>query len=222
MSKVISWPCVSFVTQIQNPCSESSDTPAVASTIGKMAIVILVMFSYPLQVHPCRASIDAVLKWRPGRRADSPNGSPSRGGSVPLIAAKTNPKAEQMSDTRFAIITTTIVILSYIVAMTVSSLAAVLGYVGSTGSTTISFILPGLMYYRISAPDSPHHQKLLKEDDDEVEEGDPEASLLGFGRFKIPRWNQGLLRRLSLALAIYGGCVMVTCLAINTALHAMH
>src|ERR1700710_1140495 len=42
--------------------------PAVASTIGRAAIVILVMFSYPLQVHPCRASVDAVSKWRPSRR----------------------------------------------------------------------------------------------------------------------------------------------------------
>ena len=47
----------------------SQYTPSVASTIGRAAIVVLVMFSYPLQVHPCRASVDAVSKWRPtGRR----------------------------------------------------------------------------------------------------------------------------------------------------------
>ena len=34
--------------------------PSVAVTIGRAAIVVLVMFSFPLQVHPCRASIDAV------------------------------------------------------------------------------------------------------------------------------------------------------------------
>ena len=198
------------------------DTPAVASTIGKTAIVIMVMFSYPLQVHPCRASVDAVLKWRPGRRVESPNGSPSRGGSVPLLTARNNPRAEPMSDTRFAVITTTILILSYIVAMTVSSLAAVLGYVGSTGSTTISFILPGFLYYKISSPDSPHHQKLMKEDDDEVESDSVQDHLLGDGGSKAPGWTKGLLRRLSFALAIYGICVMVTCLAINTFFHALH
>lgn len=71
-----------------------------------------------------------------------------------------------MSDLRFATITTAILVLSYITALTVSSLDRVLAYVGSTGSTAISFILPGLFYYKISDPDSPHHQRLSKEDDD--------------------------------------------------------
>ncbi|KAH0296917.1 hypothetical protein KCU71_g13667, partial [Aureobasidium melanogenum] len=112
-----------------------------------------------------------------------------------------------MSDRRFAIITTVIIILSYIVAMTVSSLSVVLAYVGSTGSTSISFILPGLFYYKISSPDSPHHQRLLKEDDDEEAEVDGEVVTSG--------WN-GILRKLSLGLAIYGLLVMVVCLITNT------
>jgi len=29
--------------------------------VGQLAIVILVLFSYPLQVHPCRSCIDKVL-----------------------------------------------------------------------------------------------------------------------------------------------------------------
>lgn len=183
-----------------------------ASTIGKAAIVVLVMFSYPLQVHPCRASVDAVLKWRPASRkqADysSANGSPSR--SFLLNPASMSQKGRgEMSDRRFAIITTAIIILSYTVAMTVSSLSVVLAYVGSTGSTSISFILPGLFYYKISSPDSPHHQRLMKEDDDEEADVDGEAEASG--------WNSGsILRRLSLLLAIYGVVVMVVCLITNT------
>ncbi|KAJ9625757.1 hypothetical protein H2203_004519 [Taxawa tesnikishii (nom. ined.)] len=151
-------------------------TPSVASTVGKAAIVVLVMFSYPLQVHPCRASVDAVLKWRPIKRNSSEfsstAGSPSRSS---LLGQSMKPGAKpargEMSETRFAAITTVIIILSYIVAMTVSSLENVLAYVGSTGSTSISFILPGLFYYKISSPDSLHHQRLMKEDDDEEEYG---------------------------------------------------
>lgn len=158
--------------------------PSASSTIGRLAIVILVMFSYPLQVHPCRASVDAVISWRPIRnsirRTASP--SPSRSSqhlSAPLLGPPKPsnggvggsplqpPKAEPMSELRFAVITTVIIILSYVVAMTVSSLEKVLAYVGSTGSTAISFILPGIFYYKISAPDSPHHQRLLKDEDDE-------------------------------------------------------
>ncbi|KAG9552698.1 putative amino acid transporter, partial [Aureobasidium melanogenum] len=160
--------------------------------------------------HPCRASVDAVLKWRPASRKQpeyaSVNGSPSR--STLLNSGNNSQRGRgEMSDRRFAIITTAIIILSYIVAMTVSSLSVVLAYVGSTGSTSISFILPGLFYYKISSPDSPHHQRLLKEDDDEEAEVDGEVVSGG--------WNN-ILRKLSLGLAIYGLLVMVVCLITNT------
>jgi len=38
-----------------------------AATFGRAAIVILMLFSYPLQCHPCRGSLDKVFAWRPGR-----------------------------------------------------------------------------------------------------------------------------------------------------------
>lgn len=155
-----------------------------------------------------------------------------------------------MSDVRFAILTTIILILGYIVALTVVSLERVLAYVGSTGSTSISFILPGLFYYKISDPDSIHHQRLTKEDDDamsvsesESDDGEGDEGLLGrsvesihsvasgsSGRTKSTksswrcrrkwRWdmehiNPEVLRGASLALAIYGICVMAVCLAMN-------
>lgn len=189
-----------------------------ASTIGKAAIVVLVMFSYPLQVHPCRASVDAVLKWRPVKRFESPSASPSR--VAPLLAGKSwhTAKGDGMGETRFAAITTAIIVFSYLVAMSVSSLEKVLAYVGSTGSTSISFILPGLFYYKISSPDSPQHQRLIKEDDDESDEpnGDEDEGLLGGTSMKSGNWRKNLLRRSSLALAIYGVVVMITCLITNT------
>ncbi|MCJ1473916.1 hypothetical protein MMC13_002572 [Lambiella insularis] len=194
--------------------------PSVASTIGKAAIVVLVMFSYPLQVHPCRASVDAVLKWRPRKKADSRNSSPSRSGSSPLLTSLKGSvaKGDGISEIHFAAITTAIIVLSYIVAMTVSSLEKVLAYVGSTGSTSISFILPGLFYYKISSPNSPHHQRLMKENDDDREgsEDEEDEGLLGGKTFRSSSWRKTLLRKLSLALAIYGFAVMVTCLITNT------
>lgn len=194
------------------------DIPSIASTIGKAAIVILVMFSYPLQVHPCRASVDAVLKWRPyGLRASRISNSASPSRSVPLLApARPTARNDTISELRFAIITTVIIILSYTVAMTVSSLDKVLAYVGSTGSTSISFILPGLFYYKISSPDSIHHQQLSKEDDDDAsDDDDEEDTLIGQGNTKRLHWRKTILRKLSLALAIYGIFVMVICLATN-------
>ena len=87
-----------------------------------------------------------------------------------------------------------------------------LAYVGSTGSTSISFILPGLFYYKISNPESSHHQK-LKDDDDELSEDEYEEGG-GSGTGK-PGWRKGLLRKASLGLAFYGILVMITCLTMN-------
>jgi amino acid permease len=153
---------------------------------------------------------------------------------------------------RFAIITSVILIGSYTTALTVSSFDRVLAYVGSTGSTSISFILPGLFYYKISDPDSIHHQRLTKEDDDadlddetEVEDG-PEASgpgLLASGsirsgvsggsgpsrsrlrkkwRWDLEHLETYLLRKLALCLSIYGLIVMVVCLSMNIFFNAGH
>ncbi|KAL2801133.1 transmembrane amino acid transporter protein-domain-containing protein [Aspergillus keveii] len=202
--------------------------PGLWATIGRAAIVILVMFSYPLQCHPCRASVDAVLRWRPRPSASTNEGSPHRHPLLPGVPRGSRTQ-EAMSDLRFSIITTSILILSYIVAMTVSSLEAVLAYVGSTGSTSISFILPGIFYYKISAPDSPTHQRLMKEDDEaedgyvsgtsDVDDSSVQARPLtesGILRRHTRSWRRDLLRKLSLGLVIYGVIVMVTCLITNS------
>lgn len=195
---------------------------AAASTIGRLAIVILVMFSYPLQIHPCRASIDACLRWRP-RRRNQPEGSPSRNALINSTSKPGIPQSREMSDLKFAIISTGLIILSFITAMTVSSLEKVLAYVGSTGSTTISFILPGLFYYKISDPESPHHQRLVKDEDDEDEFHSGEVEGYVTSEAYVNRdWRRGLLRNLALALSMYGMVVMVVCLFTNTFLVAAH
>lgn len=230
--------------------------PAIASTIGKAAIVILVMFSVPLQVHPCRASLDAVMKWRPNR-ANSREDSPNNRNLLPTAAGPTDSHGAPLvaiSETRFALLTTLIIVLSYITALTVSQLDRVLAYVGATGSTSISFILPGLFYYKISDPDSIHHQRLAKEDDDvdavaaasdndddetEVASGSATGGVLEPGsrasakpsswwrirrrwRWDLEHIEHGLLRQLALCLAIYGICVMVVCLVLNSFFTVAH
>ncbi|KAK8075396.1 hypothetical protein PG997_010059 [Apiospora hydei] len=190
--------------------------PSVASTIAKAAIVVLVTFSIPLQVHPCH-----------------------HGPSAP------------MSDLRFALLTTAILVLSYCVALTHMSLERVLAYVGSTGSTSISFILPGLFYYKISDPESIHHQRLAKEDDDADtpvldDDSDDEENVLSQSmgslhgaptgnkasqmlwqwrkkfRWDMEHINPVHLRRAALALAIYGFIVMGTCLVLNMFVSVAH
>lgn len=148
-----------------------------------------------------------------------------------------------MSDLRFALITTVILTLAYITALSVSSLDRVLAFVGSTGSTSISFILPGLFYYKISDPDSIHHQRLAKEDDDMDGSDDSDAEDTGAlaqsthsiasaasaassrsrsawrsrrrWRWDLEHVDHSLLRKMALALAIYGMVVMTVCLTMN-------
>ncbi|GAP87201.2 putative AVT6-involved in amino acid efflux from the vacuole [Rosellinia necatrix] len=231
-------------------------TPSIASTIAKAAIVVLVTFSVPLQVHPCRASVDAVLKWRPNAVSGSQGrtSSPSNRLLLPTATRSDHGPSAPMSELRFAILTTILLVLAYTVALTVTSLERVLAYVGSTGSTAISFILPGLFYYKISDPDSIHHQRLTKEDDDalsvaasedddDITDNEGGEGLLGASVSSIRSGASGMstknkgpkspwrwrtkwrldmehlnpihLRRASLALALYGFCVMLVCLTMN-------
>ncbi|KAI9893494.1 MAG: hypothetical protein M1814_006791 [Vezdaea aestivalis] len=194
-----------------------------ASTIGKAAIILLVTFSYPLQVHPCRASIDAVLRWRPSLSKSQYAHLPTTNTSAAPTSRPTSPapllpqpqkhhphsasRAEPMSETRFALITTLVLVASYAVAMTVTSLEKVLAYVGSTGSTSISFILPGLFYWKISDPLA---ETQTKDDDDDGADEEEGWGLLGGKR------GERRLRRASITLAVYGVVVMVGCLVTNT------
>lgn len=63
----------------------------------------------------------------------------------------------------------------------------------------------------------------MKEDDDEEDEGggedeDEDQGLLGGvgAKLKNSAWRRNVLRKLSLALVVYGVVVMVTCLVTNT------
>ncbi|TFK51813.1 hypothetical protein OE88DRAFT_1679269 [Heliocybe sulcata] len=117
--------------------------------VGQLAIVILVLFSYPLQVHPCRNCLDKVF----------------HGGNVP----KTDTEVEEldeahgssdMSPMKHSLLTAGIIASSFTIAYFVDDLQMVLSFVGSTGSTTISFILPGLFYWKLTHND-PTANKVL-------------------------------------------------------------
>lgn len=190
-----------------------------------------------------------MLKWRPNRNRTQGNNGRSGSPLLNAPAARGDHAAGAMSDGRFALLTTLILTLAYITALSVSSLDRVLAFVGSTGSTSISFILPGLFYYKISDPDSIHHQRLMKEDDDMDDNGDTDVedsgalaqstgSLLsqasGSGgsssqwrwrkkwRWDLEHVDHGLLRKISLATAIYGIVVMAVCLIMNIFFAASH
>ncbi|KAJ1339106.1 hypothetical protein BSLG_006244 [Batrachochytrium salamandrivorans] len=118
-------------------------------TCGQLAIAVLVILSYPLQCHPARASFDKVFSFRRNKKHElttiSAVTNTIGGLSSPAIQAPSG----AMSTVRHSTITVCLLILSYLVAVSVSNLSTVLAFVGATGSTTIGYILPGLFYYRM-------------------------------------------------------------------------
>lgn len=82
--------------------------------------------------------------------------------------------------------TVILLVVGYILAVSVKSFALVLAVVGATGSTAISFILPGLFGYK----------------------------LIGSELAIISRYEK-LLKTLSLLLVVWGVVVMVVCLYVS-------
>jgi amino acid permease len=205
-----------------------------AATFGRAAIVVLMLFSYPLQAHPCRGSLDKIFAWRPwqsDRLSASQILTPSKSGLAQMPYLLPQPIASGSSDShrdpRFALLTALILICSYIVAMTVSSLDRVLAFVGSTGSTAISFILPGIFYHRMTRPDGllPRTPEDGGKDDDDDEDDDTastisssqvSSSIDGDTAVQERRAKRKEIRRGSaVGLVIYGLIIMVVCLTVN-------
>ncbi|KAJ2476383.1 hypothetical protein EV174_004949 [Coemansia sp. RSA 2320] len=128
-------------------------------TFCRLSVAILVLFSYPLQCHPARNCLDKVFTGIYRAWAKEPEFqaivSSDDDAEVCAPAIVANDEATQapvvhvMSPAKHISITFGLMLLSYVVAMSVTSLDLVLSFVGSTGSTSISFVLPGLFYYKI-------------------------------------------------------------------------
>lgn len=92
--------------------------------MARVFIALLVAFSYPLQANPARKCITTLLN---------------------NIRSSAISAREQYI--QFYLITTIFLGLSFAVAITVSDLGVILSLVGATGSTIVSYILPGFCYY---------------------------------------------------------------------------
>jgi len=125
--------------------------------VGQLAIVILVLFSYPLQVHPCRNCLDKVFhdgKVLVAKRRGVDVGEEDE------EDFEDEHGPHEMSPLKHTLLTMGIIACGFTVAYFVNDLQLVLSFVGSTGSTTISFILPGLFFWKLTR-DDPEESKLL-------------------------------------------------------------
>jgi len=92
------------------------------TTIMRLVFSVNLGFSFALQCHPCRNSICNMI-WRKS--------------------------AWDLDRKYFILVTILIVLCSLTITMFVTSLGTVLAIVGATGSTAISYILPGIFYFKI-------------------------------------------------------------------------
>lgn len=176
---------------------------ALSTTLGRLSIVFMVVFSFPLMMHPARISINNVYYWvlvnvfgKIPPRVDNRE----RDESAALLAEEEEQPSEHQPkhskayivpfpDSTFYTITTILLLVGYTAAITIKSFALILAVVGATGSTAISFILPGLFGYKLIGSES----------DD-------------------PSSFETIFKNLSFALVIWGFFVMVVCLYSSLAL----
>jgi amino acid permease len=86
----------------------------------RLCLSFAIAFSYPVVMYPLKTS------------------------TITLLLRE--PNIDNLSRLRFHLVTWTLLVLSYIVAMCTDDLGVVFGLVGSAGSTLITFCLPGLFY----------------------------------------------------------------------------
>lgn len=158
---------------------------SVSTTIGRCAIILLVLLSFPIQLHPSRISVNNILYWieLKMKKHNSDEITPLLGPPELIVAP--------LDNKRFIILTTILLAGSYLVAISVNSLQLVLSIIGATGSTAISFILPGLFGYKLLGG-----------------EGNVNGG-------KVPL-RQSIIKYLSLLLTIWGVLVGSLCLYVIT------
>lgn len=176
---------------------------ALSTTVGKLCIVFMVVFSFPLMIHPARISFNNIYYWViVNVLGKHPTTQAANDESSPLLAEQEQSLQESQANlpqnkayivpfpsSAFYTITSILLIVGYTAAATIKSFALVLAVVGATGSTAISFILPGLFGYKLIGSESDDPSKL-----------------------------EQILKALGLILAIWGFIIMVVCLYSSLAL----
>lgn len=167
---------------------------------GRFSIVLMVLLSFPLMFHPCRISINNITFWISNKFSNTTTTE-----IEPLLSQDLQPQRPSMTNRKFYILTVCLLIVSYTLAIALSSFEFILSIVGATGSTAISFILPGLFGYKlIASQESKEILKLIDENDHFEQDQDLKSVESIF--------NNRTIKIFSLGLTVWGIIVMILCL----------
>jgi amino acid permease len=118
-------------------------------TILRFFIALLVTFSYPLQLDPsrrcCMTLINQVREYSRNRGGGN-DGDDGAEDKEALVEGESSKKGGD--EYIWFAVTVFYLAGSFLIAMVVSDLGTILGLVGATGSTTVTYILPGFIYLK--------------------------------------------------------------------------
>jgi len=145
-------------------------------TVMRIGITVMVVLSYPLQLDPSRRCLTSLIyaiydrrekerisiERQTGSGEQAESGHDQRDEMLDNLAdaldgsshdTNIDENEDEMKDLienfLFYGITCGFLVLSFMIAMTVTDLGTVLGVVGATGSTMVSYVLPGAIYIKL-------------------------------------------------------------------------
>ena len=137
--------------------------------VARILMAASVVLSYGLQSHPsrmCILSMIGAVRGACGMATDpaaSVNSEAARGLAAELLPPSPNGPATPESavgQRTFVVVTGLFLLCSVAIALVVDDLGFVLSIVGATGSTTVSYLLPGFCYFRL-CPDKSSPKRWL-------------------------------------------------------------
>lgn len=158
-------------------------TDSVLFLLARVGLAVNVVLSYPLQCHPSR--VCALTLWRSAERAlrapcmavalrcgcIQPETARAVDASFDTLISEGDKRAREVPhappqrgppppfSTRYWVYTAAFVLGSWLVALCVRDLGKVMAMVGATGSTSVSYILPGAIYWRLHP--QPHAKRYV-------------------------------------------------------------
>ncbi|KAL6935776.1 hypothetical protein ACO0OL_001958 [Hanseniaspora opuntiae] len=179
------------------------------NVLGRFCIVVLVTLAYPLQMYPCRLSIYNIYNHFQNKPIFNSLTDTDTNESITLLNEEELNLEQQINsshldipDLQFKVITMSIIIAGFFIAISLTNLGLVLGFIGGTGSTLIAFILPGLFSYllfsKIESDPAFIQNALLKNTN--IKDYKQEIAQIG----SVKQW-----KLLSIGLIVYGVCIMI-------------